>query len=712
LIVIETMSDLREAKAAVLAAKEHSTLPVLVTMTFEEDGRTFLGTPPEVAALTLSSLGASALGVNCSLGPAEMADTVEKLCAFSRCPVIVRPNAGLPHLENGQTVFDVAPEDFGKALQQLLPLGPSVLGGCCGTTPAFTAQIKALVDQAGTTTPRNHTPLCGITSAQEAVWFEPDSHHIALIGERINPTGKPKLKDALRANNLDYLIEQAVEQRDAGADILDVNVGLPEINEPEVLSAAVQKLQSTVTLPLVIDSSDPVAIEQAIRGYAGKPLINSVNGKQENLDAILPLAKHYGCAVIGLTLDEGGIPPTAEARFEIAQRIVEEARHYGIPKQDIVIDCLTMAAATNQDEAIEILRAVSMVKEKLGVRTVLGVSNISFGLPQRMQINSTFLAAAFGAGLDMPIMNPNSERYRDVVNTYKIITGQDKGAAAYIEFCSNNEDPYDVVKNGTVAPAGTIISGTGTAGTGTSSANSNAGAGKSGINTAGEHAASSQTPVPIPESLSGVSGQVAELQNCILAGRSEPVGALTEELIKSCEPLDLIDGIFIPTLDEVGIRFDKGTFFLPQLMASAEAVKAGFDVVKAHMGNEATQSEDKPIILATVKGDIHDIGKNIVKMLLENYGYHVIDLGRDVAPEPVLEAVKEHHVGLVGLSALMTTTVKSMEQTIELLHTEAPEVKIMVGGAVLTPEYAKTIGADWYAKDAAESARIAESYFA
>lgn len=685
LIVIETIADLREAKAALLAAKEHSNLPIFVTMTFEEDGRTFLGTPPEVAAITLSSMGASAIGVNCSLGPAEMLPTIEKLAQYSRCPLIVRPNAGLPRIEDGQTVYDIHPEDFCGVMDTIIQMGATILGGCCGTNPDFIKGISELIECYQQPVKRNFTPHCALTSGQEAVIFETNSPRIAVIGERINPTGKPKLKDALRAGNLDYLVGQAVEQRDAGADLLDVNVGLPEIDEPVVLEAAVQKLQSSVTLPLVLDSSDPQAIERAARSYTGKPLINSVNGKQETLDAILPIVQKYGCAVIGLTLNENGIPATAEERVAIAEHIVEEASRYGIPRQDIVIDCLTMAAATNQDEAIEILRAVNLVKRRCGVRTVLGVSNISFGLPLRGLMNGTFLSAAFGAGLDMPIINPNQERYRDVVTSYKVINGQDKGAQRYIAACEEFGDPY----------------------TSNSSAQTN-----TSTKASSSPADTSEPHLPIPDSLQDARNEVIAIQNLILSGRKEPMTQATEQLLAHHDPLDIIDGLFIPTLDEVGIRFDKGTFFLPQLMASAEAVKAGFDAVKKHMGTQDGQDTSKSIILATVKGDIHDIGKNIVKMLLENYGYRIVDLGRDVAPELVVQTAQEQNIRLIGLSALMTTTVKSMEQTIELLHQEIPDAKVFVGGAVLTADYAQHIGADWYAKDAAESARIAEQYFA
>ncbi|MGN0046871.1 MAG: homocysteine S-methyltransferase family protein [Eggerthellaceae bacterium] len=755
LIVLETLADLKEAKAALLAATEHSDLPVFVTMTFEEDGRTFLGTPPEVAAITLSSMGASAIGMNCSLGPKEVTDIAKTLVACSRVPVIIRPNAGLPRMEGDRTIYDITPEEFGEAMEVMADLGVNIMGGCCGTTPAFTAQLRKIADTRKVPAPKPAQSALIITSSTQAVTFEAGSPRIAMVGERINPTGKKKLKAALKANDLDYIIGEAVGQRDNGADILDVNVGLPEINEPEVLHAAVQKLQATVPLPLVIDSSDPEAVEAAVRDYAGKPLINSVNGKQENMDAILPIAAKYGCSVIALCLDESGIPSTAQARFDIAKRIVEEAATYGIPAHDIVVDCLTMAVATNQPEAMAILDGIKMVKSQLGCRTTLGVSNISFGLPQRNLFSSNFLLAAFGAGLDLPIINPSAERYRDAVLCYKVINGQDEGARAYIENRTQHDDPYD--NQGVTADAGQVAAGvqmilqatglaasdlgaagaalagaagaagagasTGAgstaAGAGAAGAGASTGAGATGgatgsaaaAGSASASTATSSTPVPIPEALADAAPLAQEIQELILAGRKEPMADATRKLLQGHDPLTLIDGLFIPCLDEVGVRFDKGTFFLPQLMASAEAVKVGFDVVKESMGDGASADASKGIILATVKGDIHDIGKNIVKMLLENYGYYVVDLGRDVAPEAVLAAAKETGIRLIGLSALMTTTVKSMEATISLLHQELPDVKTFVGGAVLTADYAQTMGADWYAKDAAESARIAEAYF-
>ena len=686
-VLIETMADLREAKAALLAAQEHSDLPIFVTMTFGEDGRTFLGTSPAVAAEVLSSMGAHAVGLNCSLGPAELLGAAKDMAARVRCPLMVQPNAGLPHVEDGVTVFDVLPEDFAAAMADMMDAGASIIGGCCGTSPAYTRLLRQMADERQSPVERPYQPACVLCSAQEAVVLPVGVPRIAVIGERINPTGKPKLKAALRTGDLDYIVGEAVSQQECGADVLDVNVGLPELDEPAVLTAAVDKLAATVTLPLVVDSSDPVAVEAAVRGYAGKPLINSVNGKRESLDAVLPIVKKYGCAVIGLALDEDGIPPTAEGRYAVAERIVAETDAYGIPRTDVVIDCLTMACATNQSEALEILRAITLVKERLGVRTVLGVSNISFGLPQRNMVNATFLAAAFGCGLDMPILNPKAQRYVDTVNTFRVLNCQDAGAVEFIERYAGGDDPYDV-------PGGA----------------------SKAASVGDQPAASSDSgacPIAIPEALQDASDEVSAMVHLIMTGRKAPMPAATEALLANHDPLDLVNGVFVPALDVVGEKFDKGAFFLPQLMASAEAVKAGFDVVKAHVGDASEGDGPAHIVaVATVKGDIHDIGKNIVKMLLENYGYQVVDLGRDVDPAEVVRAAREQHIQLVGLSALMTTTVRAMEETITLLHEQLPECKVFVGGAVLTADYAEQIGADFYAKDAAESARIAERFFA
>lgn len=694
IVLIETMTDLREAKAAVLAAKDFSDLPIFASMTFGEDGRTFLGTPPGVAAAVLSSLGAHVVGVNCSLGPAELEPVARELVRCSRCPVVVRPNAGLPHVVEGRTVYDVEPAEFAAVMERIMEAGASVVGGCCGTNPAFTAELAALV--AGRTpVPRTPPSAFTVTSAQEAVELSEGRADAVVIGECINPTGKPKLKAALRAGDYDYLVGEAVAQQEAGAAILDVNVGLPELDEPAVLAAAVGRLQATVTAPLQVDSSDPAAIEAAVRGYAGKPLVNSVNGKRENLDAVLPVVARYGCAVVGLTLDEDGIPPTAEGRLAVAERIVAAAEAHGIPRCDVAIDCLVMAAATNQDEVREILRAVRLVKERLGVRTVLGVSNVSFGLPQRGLVNATFLAAALAAGLDLPILNPLNARCRDTVEAWRVLNGQDRGAAAYVERYAGAPDPY-AVRGASGAPGGVADAGA---------------AAPEGERSpvAGPDGAAG---MPVPPVLADAAEEVRAMERLILTGRATPMAAATERLLEGHDALDVIDGVFIPALDAVGERFERGEFFLPQLMASAEAVKAGFDVVRSRQGEAAPTDDGKAIVLATVQGDIHDIGKNIVRMLLENYGYRVIDLGRDVAPERVVQAVREHGARLVGLSALMTTTVKAMEQTIALLHEQVPGTAVFVGGAVLTADYAREIGADYYGKDAAEAARIAERFFA
>ena len=732
LILIETMTDLREMKAAVLAAKDHARLPIFASMTFGEDGRTFLGTPPDVAAIALSALGAHVLGVNCSLGPDELVPIAQTLVRFARCPVVVRPNAGLPHVEDGRTVYDVSPDAFAAAMERVLSFGVSVVGGCCGTTPAYIEKLAALV--AGRTpVPRPASRACAVASAQRAIVLDEGAPGPVAIGERINPTGKPRLKEALRAGDFDYLVGEAVAQEEAGADVLDVNVGLPDLDEPEVLAAAVERLQATVTLPLQVDSSDPAALEAAVRRCVGKPLINSVSGKRASLEAVLPLAKKYGCAVVGLTLDEQGIPPTAEGRLAVAARIVEAAEAAGLPREDVVIDCLVMAAATNQDEVREVLRAVALVKERLGVRTVLGVSNVSFGLPRRALVTSTFLAAALGCGLDFAIVDPTSARIRDTLAAFRVVGGQDRGSAAFVAQYAETADPYAAPASGAAlaAPAsGTAAHPSASGATahpfsGGATAHSvipsgaTEGSAAEGSRAASAsyvpapHAPTSAAPdlIPIPEPLADAADRVREIERYILSGRAAPMAAATEALLEGHDALAVIDGVLIPALDAVGRKFDRGEYFLPQLMASAEAVKAGFDVARTRFG-AAPASDGRAILLATVEGDIHDIGKNIVKMLLENYGYTVVDLGRDVPSATIVEEAKRRNIRLVGLSALMTTTVKAMEETIALLHREAPGTSVFVGGAVLTPDYARTIGADYYGKDAAEAARIAEEFFA
>ena len=672
LFIIETMTDLAETKAAVLAAKENSDLPIFATMTFEEDGRTFLGTSPEIAAITLDALGADVVGINCSQGPADLRPFAKRMLDVTDKPVLVQANAGLPHVDDdGNTVFDIDAAEYAQAVAEMIEDGVGVVGGCCGTTPDHMRLLKQLIE-GRTPQLRHHDPSMYVTSAQSCVTLPVAGHRIAVIGERINPTGKKRLQQALRDGDLDYVVSQGISQQEQGADILDVNVGLPEIDEVKMIQAACEQLQGSTLLPLQIDSTDPTAVEAATRRYAGKPIINSVNGKRQIMDEILPIVAHYGTNVIGLALDEDGIAETAEKRFAIAERIVDECERYGIARDRILIDCLVMTASTNQAQVIEILRAVRMVKERLGVKCALGVSNVSFGLPARPLLGSTFLAAAFGAGLDAPIMNPGSARFMDAVRAYRVINAEDEGSVDYIGRYAEWTDPYKIAADPALALA------PGTAAAPTAAADSPA----------------NEDPIA----------------RLVISGRKGEIAATTKELLKTIPAMELINDHFIPALDEVGVLFDQGKFFLPQLMASAEAARVGFDTIKAAM--PAGEIADKgKICVATVKGDIHDIGKNIVKMLLDNYGYTVFDLGRDVDPQAVLDTVRERDIKLVGLSALMTTTVTSMEETIRLLHAEVPGVKIIVGGAVLTPEYAKQIGADYYAKDAAESARIAEEVF-
>lgn len=667
LIVVETMADLAEAKAAVLAARENADLPVLVTMTFQEDGRTFLGTTPEVAALTLSSLGADAVGVNCSLGPAEVAPLVARMAPWARCPLMVQANAGLPHVVDGATVFDVDPAAYAAAVAGMLDAGVTITGGCCGTTPAHIAAERALLD-ARRPVARPRQDRFAVAGPQRLVSLAPGQ--VGVIGERINPTGKRRMKEALRSGNHDFVMGEAIAQEAAGAQILDVNAGLPEIDERAVMCRLVEELQGVSTLPLQIDASDPAVIEAAVRSYPGKPLINSVNGKAESLAAVVPLAARYGCALVGLTLDEGGIPETAAGRVAIARAIVAATDAAGIPRHDVVIDCLAMAASTDQRAPRAILDAIAAVKAELpGVRTVLGVSNISFGLPFRPLLNATFLAAAFSAGLDLAIINPQSRRMMDVVDSWRVLSGEDAQARFYVEHYAERSD---------TAPAG---------------------------------APSATGEKNLPPSAAGLPDDPVErARELVLVGRDGPMVDTMREVLLAHDALFAIDQVLIPALDEVGRRFEAGTFFLPQLMASAEAAKAGFEVIRAASEKDGAPAAGKgPVVICTVRGDIHDIGKNIVRMLLENYGFDVVDLGRDVAPEAVLAAVEERHAPLAGLSALMTSTVPAMAETIELLHEHAPWCKVMVGGAVLTPEYARMVGADFYAKDATDAARIAST---
>ncbi len=675
LFIIETMADLAEAKAALLAVQENSDLPAFVTMTFAEDGRTFLGTTPEVAAVTLSSLGADALGINCSLGPNDLVPLVARMLPWAKCPVMVQANAGLPRVEGDRTVFDVHPSEYCEAVARMLDAGVNIVGGCCGTSPEYTAGERALL--AGREpAPREVRDWFCVAGPQQVTSLR--MGQVGVIGERINPTGKKKMKEALRSGNHDYIMGEAISQTEAGAQILDVNAGLPEIDERATMVELVAELQGVTTLPLQIDSADPAVIEAAVRAYPGKALINSTNGKQEILDAVLPIAKHYGCAIVGLTLDEAGIPPTAAGRIAVARKIVAATDAIGIPRQDVVIDCLCMAASTDQSAPRAILDAIAGVKRELpGVRTVLGLSNISFGLPFRPLVNATFLSAAFGAGLDMAIMNPLVQRMMDVVDSWRVLSGEDESAQHYVAHYAERTDKLPAPGAAPASPAVSV---------------------EKGPAVSGQH----------PDA--GAKTPEEEARALVLAGRKGPMPEVVGRVLEGHDVLYAINEVLIPALDEVGARFEKGTFFLPQLMASAEAAKAGFEAIKeanvAAEGDAAVPSKGK-IVICTVHGDIHDIGKNIVRMLLENYGYDVVDLGRDVPPQTVVDAVVADHVRLVGLSALMTTTVPAMAETIELLRKDAPWAKVIVGGAVLNPEYAQMVGADFYAKDATETARIA-----
>lgn len=656
LILIETMSDTYELKAAVLAAKENSNLPVVATVVFDEHHKMLTGATPEVVVALLEGLRVDAIGMNCGLGPKQMKPIFETMARYASIPLVITPNAGLPRSENGKTVYDVGPEEFAEDMEEIINMGAWMAGGCCGTTPAH---IKALTERCFGITPKPLTDkdYTIVTSYSTAVEL---GGRPVIIGERINPTGKSKFKQALRDNNMEYILEEGVKQADSGAHILDVNVGLPEIDEPAMMRRTVYELQSVLPLPLQIDTTDPVAMEQAMRIYNGKPMINSVNGKEEIMHQIFPLVQKYGGTVVGLALDEAGIPDTAEGRLAVAKKIYDTAAQYGIKPKDIVIDALTMTMSTDNNSANITLDTVREIKAH-GGRTVLGVSNISFGLPQREVINSGFFLMAMQAGLSAGIINPNARAMIQAYDTYCVLGGFDSQCMSYIE-------KYAVAEPTPVA----------------------------------------QTVTSVKQAGKAVTGNL-RLTDCIVKGLKEQAYKATKDELGTKDTMEIINGELVPALDIVGKGFEKGTVFLPQLLMSAEAAKAGFEAIKEYVSSQGTNQEKKAtIVIATVKGDIHDIGKNIVKVLLENYGYDVIDLGKDVPPETVVDKVIETHAPLVGLSALMTTTVVSMEETIKKLHESAPWCKIMVGGAVLTQEYADMIGADFYGKDAMQSVYYAE----
>ncbi len=647
-IVFETMTDLYELKAAVLAAKENSDLPIVCTMTFEENMRTFTGCAISSMALTLEGLGVDAIGVNCSLGPAELYPVAEELCKWTNLPVVLKPNAGLPDPVTNE--YNVSPKMFAELMGKIVPLGVKIFGGCCGTNPEFIKELNLMLKTQKFREIKHEIPAACCSASKTVVINRP-----RIIGERINPTGKKRFKEALIAGDIDYILGQAIEQVRGGADILDVNVGLPGIDEGEMMIRAVKAVQGVVDVPLQVDSTIPEVLVKALRVYNGKPIVNSVNGEEKSLQTVLPLVKKYGACVVGLTLDENGIPKTVEGRFQIAKRILERALSLGIPKENVFIDCLTLTVSAEQDAAMITLEAVRRVKTELGLRTVLGVSNISFGLPERVIVTHNFLTMALANGLDMPIINPNVADMIGAVRAFNVLSGYDKNSLEYVAAYGTKKD----------------------------------------------------APVSV-----NVPKQDIDLNYAIENGLKAEGAKITEELLKTTDPMAVINEILIPALDKTGAEFESGKIFLPQLILSAGVAQGCFEVIKNHFAKTGAKSVSKgKIILATVKGDIHDIGKNIVKVLLENYGYEVIDLGKDVPYEAVLNAAVEQNVHLVGLSALMTTTLASMEKTIQLLRENNVDCKIMVGGAVLTPEYAEQIGADFYAKDAKESCDIAKRVF-
>ena len=655
LIHIETMSDTYEVKAAILAAKENSSLPVFVTMIFDERGKLLTGGDvPSVVAM-LEGLRVDALGLNCGLGPKQMLPILNDLRRYTSLPIIVKPNAGLPKQKNGETYYDVEPDEFARIMQEVVKEGACVIGGCCGTTPEH---IKKLVEECKDLPLRKiekkHDTI--VSSYGQAVILDDMPR---IIGERINPTGKKKFKEALKNEDMDYILKEAITQQDKGAHILDVNVGLPDIDEVAMMEKVVKELQSVTSLPLQIDTVDGKAMERAMRIYNGKPMINSVNGKQVSMDEVFPLVRKYGGVVVGLTIDEEGIPKDAEGRVRVAGKIINEAAKYGIDKKDIVIDVLTMTISSEKDGAKVTLEALKRVREEFGVRTVLGVSNISFGLPRRPIVNSYFYAMAMQNGLTAGIINPSSEDMMKAYRSYNALMGFDENCTNYISTYAGTTETVTVQASQTAAAAVEMT-----------------------------------------------------LKYAIERGLKEEAHHITRDLIGTREPLDIIQEELIPALNVVGEGFEKGTVFLPQLLMSADAAKIAFAVIKDVLASSGQEEEKKEkIILATVKGDIHDIGKNIVKVLLENYGFDVIDLGKDVPPEAIVEKAVEENVTLVGLSALMTTTVVSMEETIKLLREKKPDCKVMVGGAVLNQDYADMIGADFYGKDAMQSVHYAQKFF-
>ena len=668
LVLIETMSDSYEAKAAVLAAKENCDLPVLITTIYDASGKLLTGGTVDSTVAMLEGLRVDALGVNCGLGPEQMLPIVERMTQVASVPIIVNPNAGLPRTEGGRTVYDVDPEEFSIWMERIAALGVQIVGGCCGTTPDHIGRTIRKVSRMPfrENTPKHRTV---VTSFSQAVEIGPRP---VIIGERINPTGKKKFKAALRENNIEYILAEGLRQEDSGAHILDVNVGLPEIDEPAMMGEVITRLQSVLALPLQIDTTDSAALERGMRLYNGKPMVNSVNGKQESIETVFPLVRKYGGVLVALVLDEQGIPATAEGRIAIARKIYEAADRYGVPREDIVIDGLAMTISSDSRSALVTLETLRRVRDELGGHSILGVSNISFGLPRREIVNAHFLTMAMQSGLSCAIINPGNEAMMQSYRAFLALQGLDENCMDYINTYA-----------GTKAP--------------------------SAVPAAGGAADGQQGSTAKDASRQAASGGMS-LAESIARGMAESAVRATRQGLETTDPLLLINEQMIPALDRVGQGFEKGTIFLPQLLMSAEAAKAAFEVVKESMSGTAREVKGR-MILATVKGDIHDIGKNIVKVMLENYGYEILDLGKDVAPETIVDTAIREDIRLIGLSALMTTTVVSMEETIRLLRERKPDTRVVVGGAVMTQEYADAIGADCYAKDAMATVRYADRVF-
>ncbi len=687
IILIETMTDIYEVKAAVLAAKENCDLPVFCTMSFQENGRTFIGTDVATFVFVAESLGVDVLGANCSLGPVQLQPIVDDLVKYSSTPVMIQANAGLPKYKDGRTYYDISPEEYSKEIKVMAEKGVSIFGGCCGTTPGYIADLSStLKDVEKKEMTKKLFTTC--TSPSQTVFF---GDEVKVIGERINPTGKKPLKEALLSNNLDYIIGEAIDQKETGSDILDINVGLPGINEKDMMINVIKEVQTIVSLPLQIDSASLDVVEAAVRVYNGKPIINSVNGKKESMETIFPIVKKYGTLVVALTLDEDGLPKTANKRLEIATNIIETAKTYGIPEENILVDPLVLTASAEQEAVMETLKSIPLIKERYNVKVVLGTSNVSFGLPNRSLLNSTYLAIALAYGLDAPITDSTNQSIMGAIRSFKVIANQDKGSEKYVDAYGNVTFTTSVTKV-TESSASNIIESSVSSVTG--NANQTLGSTK---------VSNSQKPSDLG------------LQNAIIKGLTEEAKRISIELLEAHNALDIMNDFMIPALDIVGEKYEKSEIFLPQLIKSSETSKEIFETLKKHSADvdtpDSTTIQGEKIIMATVFGDIHDIGKNIVSLILENYGYNVIDLGKDVPIEKIKETVQEENVKLVGLSALMTTTVNNMETTIKELNQAFPDIKIMVGGAVLTPEYANQIGANYYSKDAKGAVDVAKEVF-